>query len=115
MRVVKQVLSVMSLVVMTACGTTGGVLQMGPDTYRISTSKYGNGSGPLAESTALQAAAAHCQALGRQLLVTNSRADFERPFHNYTATFKCLSEGDRDLHRPEYRSEPSVLIEDSRR
>lgn len=100
---------------LSACGTTGGVLKMGPDTYRISTSKHNMAGGaPGAESDALTKAEAHCVAMGKEVLVISTSSDFDRPFYNYTATFRCLDANDPGLQRPTYRPAPTTIIEDRR-
>lgn len=116
MKIKSTTLAIISAITLAGCGTTGGVLKMGPDTYRVSASKHGlSGGGPIAESNALQTADAYCTKLGKQLLVTRTGSDFQRPFYTSTVTFQCLSEGDRDLRRPSYSQDPTVIIEDRRK
>jgi len=109
-------LTALAAIGMTGCGTTGGIMKMGPDTYRVSASKHNmTGGAPGAESDALRLANAHCEQLGKEVLVTGTSSDFDRPFYTYTATFQCLSIGDPDLHRPKYAPAPTTVIEDRRR
>lgn len=97
------------------CGTTGSVLKMGPDTYRVSASKHNMAGGaPAAESNALNLANSYCEKQGKEVLVTGTSSDFDRPFYTYSATFQCLSANDSDLHRPHYKPAPTTVIEDRR-
>lgn len=97
---------------LAACSTTGKVLTLGPDTYRVSASQHNlSGGAPAAEEKALQAAEAHCAAQGRQVLVTNTSSDFDRPLYTFSANFRCLAKGDPELRRPTYRSAPDLVIE----
>ena len=97
------------------CGTTGSVLKMGPDTYRVSASKHNMAGGaPAAESNALNLANSYCERQGKEVLVTSTSSDFDRPFYTYSATFQCLSANDPGLHRPHYKPAPTTVIEDRR-
>lgn len=112
----KLILPLIVVGMLQGCGTTGGVSKMGPDTYRVSASKHNMAGGaPSAESNALNLANAHCEQLGKEVLVMNTTADFDRPFYTYTATFRCLNSGDPGLHRPDYVPAPTTIIEDRRR
>lgn len=97
---------------LSACGTTGKVLTLGPDTYRISASKHNlSGGAPEAEANALQSAESFCISKGKQVLVTNMSSGFDRPYNTYTATFRCLAAGDPDLRRPVYQPAPDMVIQ----
>lgn len=108
-------LIIATMVILQGCGSTGSVLKMGPDTYRVSASRHNMAGGSTAaEADALQTANSHCQGLSKEVLVTNTSSDFDRPFYNYTATFQCLNSDDPGLHRPQYRPAPTTVIEDRR-
>ena len=96
----------------SGCGSTGGVMPMGPDTFAVTASKHNmSGGAPDAESNALSSAYAHCASLGKEMLVKNVSKSFERPFYNHSITFQCLSKNDPALVRPDYRNTPDVVIE----
>lgn len=96
----------------SACGSTGKVLNLGPDTYRISASKHNlAGGAPEAEANALESAGAFCTSRGKQVMVTNMTSGFDRPFYTYQATFRCLAAGDPELRRPVYESAPDMVIQ----
>lgn len=116
MKPYKAGLIVATAAILQGCGSTGSVLKMGPDTYRVSVSRHNMAGGsPAAETAALQSANAYCQSLGKEVLVTNTSSDFDRPFYDYTATFQCLNSGDPGLHRPHYTPTPTTVIEDRRK
>ena len=70
--------------------SSSGVMQIGPDSYRISTEAMSVGG---AESDAISAAGRHCASLGRQLNVTGM---MNRPYISYasyasaTVNFQCV-------------------------
>jgi len=87
-------------------------MSVGPDTYMVTAQKH-NFAGGLssAQSNALEQANAKCAEEGKQLIVTNTTTDFDRPMYTFGITFRCLSQGDRDLTRPTYQQSPDVVIE----
>ena len=101
-----------SVLVLSGCGSTSKVLNLGPDTYRVTASKHNmSGGAPAAEEAALQSASQHCVDSGKNIYVTNTTSSFDRPFYSYSVNFRCLSAGDPDLQRPSYRSAPDLIIE----
>ncbi|WP_041640511.1 hypothetical protein [Magnetococcus marinus] len=106
-------LSVVALsLALSACGSTGSVMQMGPDTFTVSAQKHNmSGGAPEAQSNALASANAHCAGLGKELMVKNMSSSFERPFYSYSVTFQCLAKNDPALTRPTYTTTPDVVIE----
>lgn len=97
------------------CGSTGGVMPMGPDTFNVSASKHYTSGGAEAKSNALLAANAHCASLGKEILVTNTSSSYAAPFYNSSITFRCLSKNDPELSRPNFQKSPDVVIEDKRK
>lgn len=109
---IKYTMAGVALVLISACGTTGSVQKMGPDTFKVSASKHNmSGGAPSAETDALDKANQHCQMLGKEVLVSNTSKSFERPFYNFSATFLCLSKNDKRLTAPSYEKSPDVIIE----
>jgi hypothetical protein len=96
---------------LVGCGSTGGVMKLGPDTYTVSASKHYTSGGAVAKTNALEAANNYCTQLGKELLVTNTTNGFEAPFYTYSVTFNCLDKNDAQLTRPVYKKAPDVLIE----
>ncbi len=99
----------------TGCGSTGGVIPMGPDTFNVTASKHYTSGGAEAQSNALIAANAHCAELGKEILVKNTSSSYAAPFYNFSVTFRCLGKNDPELARPDIRNTPDVVIEDRRK
>jgi hypothetical protein len=100
-----------AMTMLAGCGSTGGVMKLGPDTYTVSASRHYTSGGAAAKTNALSAANAHCEQLGRELLVTNLSDDFNGPFYTSAITFNCFQKNDPRLIRPSYKKSPDVLIE----
>jgi hypothetical protein len=97
---------------LAGCGSTGGVMKLGPDTYTVTASKHNfAGGAPSAQSNALEMANAYCEGIGREVMVKNTTTGFDRPMYTYSVTFQCLNKGDASLVRPNYRPAPNVVIE----
>ncbi len=99
------------LVLLGACGSTGGVMKLGPDTYTVSASKHYTSGGAVAKTNALEAANTHCLQLGKELLVTNTTDGYNGTFYTHSVIFNCLEKGDPKLTRPTYKKTPDVVIE----
>ena len=96
------------------CAQSSGALTVGPDTYMISVQAApARGGAGGAQAMGLKDAAAHCQTLGKQLLVINTARETVNVYGagNSNITFRCLSPDDSELVRPTYNREPSVVIE----
>ncbi len=110
MKIALLVTSVSLLV--AGCGSTGGVMKLGPDTYTVTASKHNfAGGAPSAQSNALEMANAHCEGMGKEVLVKNTTSGFDRPMYTYSVTFQCLNKTDPSLVRPSYKQAPNVVIE----
>lgn len=112
MQVLKRPLLAMTIAVISGCVSTGQVSKMGPDTYRVSASSLNL---PNAESSVLGKAQLFCEQQKKELLVTNTVQDYQRPHHTYSVTFRCLTSDDPSLQRPTYQQAPTTVIEDRRR
>lgn len=85
---------------LVACAQSSGVMKLGPDTYTVSVhAAPARGGEPGARGLALTEANAHCQSLGREILVTNLKSGPSSHFPGGTVdvTFQCLDKGDPDL------------------
>ena len=97
---------------LSGCGSTGGVMKLGPDTYTVTASKHNfAGGAPSAQSNALEMANAYCDGIGKEVLVKNTTSGFDRPMYTYSVTFQCLNKGDASLVSPNYKQAPNVVIE----
>jgi hypothetical protein len=113
------VILILVLLLLTGCPITksSGVLQLGPDTYTVSTMAVpGAGGSTEARRMALTEANAHCASINRQILVTNmgSSSPYGAP-GKAEITFRCLAKDDPSLQRPVFQQAPDVTIEDRRK
>ena len=94
------------------CAAPSGVLPIGPDTYSITLfSNQLSARGP-----ALKEAGDYCTQLGKKILVLNiddKKVPVGTP-GNTDIVFRCLSEGDPELKRPNLEARPDVVIQDRR-
>lgn len=105
-------LSLLTISILAGCGSTGGVMKLGPDTYAVTASKHNfAGGAPSAQSNALEMANTYCERIGREVLVKNTTTGFDRPMYTYSVTFQCLAKNDPNLTRPTYKQSPNVVIE----
>lgn len=98
----------------TACITprprSSGVMPFGPDTYKINVSgwtildavKQGN-----------EEANNFCNERNKKFMPINSSSipHSSQQWGNYDLTFRCLKEGDPELHRPDWKNSPDIIIE----
>lgn len=105
--------SALAAAFMTACGTipsSSGVMQLGPDTYRVAA------RGPLgavqkSQQIAFSEANSHCKILGRSIIVIGTRMIEEVGGGPYEVTFRCLMAGDEELVRPMLTPVPDKTIQ----
>lgn len=110
--IVSAMMGVLVVLGLSSCGTTGSVLSLGPDTYKVTASRHGTRGGlASAEDAALEEANKYCQAQGRRILVTNMAAQPYGNLPSYSVSFRCLKEGDPELARPTYEASPTSVIE----
>ena len=108
-------IAVVSLVV-TACASHTGIVQMGQDTYMIA-KQQATGFPGLGNMKAeiIGEASRHCAGLGKELQVVSTQ-ETQPPYilGNYPRSeiqFMCLSAGDRELQRPKLQKTPDTVIE----
>lgn len=94
--------------VLTACGSTTGILPVGPDTYTI-TERFSpiRGGSDTAKTDSLLQANAFCAQQGKQLLSTNMTTG-ER---SYELVFKCITPAEAAATNYKVQSAPNVVIE----
>ena len=91
---------------------------VGKDTYMVAnTGAWSWSSGEGLEGDLLREADAFCRSQGKQPMPVsmNTKDGSFSQFGHASLQFRCLSEGDPDLQRPNLRSVPSMVIEDQRR
>jgi hypothetical protein len=85
-------LAVLAALAVAGCATTTNVVQIGPDSYSVGPhTGAATGSGPGANSRALEAASKYCGAMNRQLLVVKDDQETGQldALGNATVQFKC--------------------------
>lgn len=95
---------------LSGCGTvarSSGVLQIGPDTYRVM-ARASVGNRIESQKMAFQEASKYCDGLGRKLLTI---ATISSEYEGYEVTFRCLTEGDPALIRPTLQKAPDTVIQ----
>ncbi len=86
------VLASAALLALGACASSSGVFQVGPDTYRITTTAITSfGGAGTARAEAIRTANAHCAAQGKQALVTNAEMDSQFTQGSSDVTFRCIT------------------------
>lgn len=108
------IILILTVGVLGGCMRTGDILKMGPDTYSVSSYRapiFGGASG--AQSNAIKEANAHCESIGKEIIVSNTHKVYSRHKMGGTSeiTFMCLDREDSELTRPKYRANPDVVIE----
>ena len=99
---------------LTSCADSDKPVALGPDTYSVSALAANSRGGVAgARTIATREAGEHCQAQGRQILVTNIETGTmsNGGLGTATVTYRCLSVGDPELRRPSYQPAPNVIIE----
>lgn len=79
-----------------------GVVPMGPDTFMIANSEWGFTSGGVQRAKVMQEASEYCKSIGK-LMLPISTTQNDVSFGKTPAAevqFRCLSQGDYELHRP---------------
>ena len=113
----RKLLTLSTSVLLAACAQSSGVLKMGPDTFSVSAAAApARGGYSEARKLALQEANQYCAQMGKEILVKNVGTATTNVYGAGSAdvTFRCLSKGDPELQRPEYRKAPDTVIEDRR-
>lgn len=117
-KTISKILVVVSFCLLfVACATSSGVQRLGPDTFSVSSAAApARGGYSEARRIALDDANEYCTKIGKEILVLNIGTATTNVYGAGSAdvTFRCLSKGDPELQRPEYRQAPDTVIEDRR-
>lgn len=101
---------------LSSCFTTStGVIPFGPDTYTV-TAQSELGGMTEAKKKAIAESNSHCQSMEKQMMPVSTNSStpidaFGDPIPTYEFTFRCLLEGDPDLHRPNMVKDADIVIE----
>lgn len=108
---IKFAFAVASTAVLVGCGTvpsSSGVMQLGPDTYRVA-ARGPMGAVHKSQQIAFAEANGHCQGMGREIMVIGTKV--LEDLGPYEVTFRCLRTGDADLMRPTLTPVPDKVIQ----
>ena len=95
---------------LAGCGTvakSSGVLQIGPDTYRVM-ARASVGDRIESQKMAFNEASDHCARQVRRLMTIGT---LSTQYQGYELTFRCLAEGDPELNRPTLHKTPDTVIQ----
>lgn len=101
-----------SALVLAGCGTvpsSSGVMQLGPDTYRVA-ARGPMGAVHKSQQLAFEESNRHCQTLGRSFKVVGTRQIEAAGGGPYEVTYRCLLAGDPELTRPNLEPVPDVTV-----
>jgi hypothetical protein len=104
-------LLVVGVVVLVGCGAvprSTGVMNLGPDTFRVA-ARASLGQAGEGQRMALSEGHAYCRTLNREFLAISTRLLTESG--TFEVTFRCLKAGDPDLIRPTLEKEPNTVIQ----
>jgi hypothetical protein len=111
----RKIVTAISVLLLSACTSTTGVIQIGQDTYMIGSQGKSPGgfSGTEAKALAFADAQRYCAGLGKKVQVINTQQSDMAFGKNATAEvqFMCLSEGDPQLGRPRLEKVPDQVIQ----
>ena len=101
---------------LSGCVSTSNVLEMGRDTYSVSSTADGFRSAAAARESAFQKGTEKCGSQGKKFMFMNERTARTRMDVDTTVnvTFRCLSEDDPEYRRPSIEQTPDVVIHDRR-
>lgn len=101
-----------SLLLLSSCAQSSGVMKLGLDTYNISVhAAPARGGESGAQKIALTDANIYCESIGKEIQVTSIGTHPSSHFPGGTAevTFQCLNKN--ETHRPNLVSTPDIIIE----
>lgn len=106
----------LSIALLVGCHSSG-ILKLGPDTYTASaTAASILGGDSEARRKVITEANEFCAQQGKEILVKNvGSARSLNGSGKAEITFRCLTNGDPELQRPELHQVPDVTIEDRRK
>ena len=106
---------VISVGALGGCASSSGVLNIGPDTFTISTSASpGRGGVPAAKRIAYEEATVACSQRGQRVLGLTEKAQsptWTEGMANVTLNFRCLPVDDPEFKRQSLQSAPDQVIE----
>lgn len=102
-----------AVLVVAGCGAipkSSGVMQLGPDTYRVA-ARGSSANVMESQKMALTEAQSYCMSAGKELMTIGTRQLVEVGGGPFEVTFRCLRVGDQDLYRPNLQPTPDTIIQ----
>ena len=100
---------------LAACANSSGVLEIGPDTFTISTSASpGKGGIPAAKRIAYQEATAECNQRGLKVFALSEKTSsptWTEGMASMELNFRCLGADDVEFQRQKLQSTPDKILE----
>lgn len=99
-------------ILLAGCGAvprSTGVMQVGPDTFRVS-ARGSVGNVMESQKMAFSESSNHCKSLGRELIVIATNQIEAIGGGPYEVTFRCLNKSDPELVRPTLERAPDTVI-----
>lgn len=87
----KVLLVIVTLIILTSCVTSTGVMPFGPDTFTVTTESEEMGMG-LAQKKAISEARVFCESRGRYFQPQESSVASSAKKDVYSLTFRCVDE-----------------------
>lgn len=111
----KSFISSLVAVALAACANSSGVLEIGPDTFTISTSASpGKGGIPAAKRIAYQEATEECTRRGLKVFALSEKTSsptWTEGMASMELNFRCLRPDDPEFQRQRLRSTPDKILE----
>ena len=111
----KIILIVAMALALVACANSSGVLEIGPDTFTISTSASpGKGGIPAAKRIAYQEATDECTKRGRKVFALSEKTSsptWTEGMASMELNFRCLRSDDPEFQRQKLQGTPDKILE----
>ncbi len=95
---------ILCVIILTGCAVASDVVPMGKDSYMVTAPETVMGQGRI---IALKSANKYCASQDNHMIVRRLEANAL----TISLTFSCVSEDDPEYQRPNFKKDPSVIIE----
>ena len=109
----KVLLFIGTVIILTSCVTSTGVMPFGPDSFTVTVESEEMGMGA-AQKKAIAEAINFCQSQGRHFLPKDTNVSSSLDKDVYSLIFRCLDENDPEYKSGEREKSPDTIIEDRR-
>lgn len=110
----KLIVYVYATSLLVGCVSTSKVLEIGRDTYSVSSTADGMRDAASARQSAFELGREKCEKMDKRFMLVNESIARTRMGIDTTVsvTFRCLSENDPEYLRPNVRPTPDIIIEE---